>query len=56
MHAPVYSARDRYRLRPGFILQIPDCRLDARDQLHRPTTFSDATVEMEHEIEEGTDR
>ena len=30
--------------------------LVARDQLNRPTTFADATVEMEHELEEGTER
>ncbi|GAB47931.1 NADH-quinone oxidoreductase subunit J [Mobilicoccus pelagius] len=30
--------------------------LVARDQLNRPTTFSEATVEMEHELEEGADR
>lgn len=30
--------------------------LVARDQLSRPTPFAEATVEMEHELEEGTQR
>ncbi|WP_313023319.1 NADH-quinone oxidoreductase subunit J [Mobilicoccus sp.] len=30
--------------------------LVARDQLSRPTTFSEATTEMEHELEEGSQR